>query len=107
MLAQHTILEAARRAVNAASSPASVMLFGSYARGDADEGSDLDLLVIESDVPDKADEYLKLHRAIGSIGVGVDVLVMSSQEFARRSQVPGTLPYWAAKEGKLIHDTSA
>ena len=107
MLAQHTILDAARRAANAASSPASVMLFGSYARGDADEGSDLDLLVIERDVPDKAAEYLKLHRAIGSMGVGVDVLVMSGEEFARRSQVPGTVPYWAAKEGKLLHDASA
>ena len=104
MLAQLTILNAARRAANAASSPASVMVFGSYARGDADEGSDLDLLVIEQEVPDKASEYLKLHRAIGAIGVGVDVLVMSSDEFARRSQVPGTVPYWAAKEGKLLYD---
>ena len=107
MLAQHAILDAARRAASAASSPASVMLFGSYARGDADEGSDLDLLVIEQDVPDKAAEYLKLHRAIGAIGVGVDVVVMSGKEFARRSQVPGTVPYWAAKEGKLLHDASA
>lgn len=104
MLAQLTILNAARRAANAASSPASVMVFGSYARGDADEGSDLDLLVIEQEVPDKASEYLKLHRAIGAIGVGVDVLVMSGDEFARRSQVPGTVPYWAAKEGKLLYD---
>jgi predicted nucleotidyltransferase len=107
MLAQHTILDAARRAASAASSPASVMLFGSYARGDADENSDLDLLVIERDVPDKAAEDLKLHRAIGAMGVGVDVLVMSGEEFARRSQVPGTVPYWAAKEGKLLHDASA
>ena len=107
MLAQHAILDAARRAANAASSPASVMLFGSYARGDADEGSDLDLLVIEHEVPDKAAEYLKLHRAIGAIGVGVDVVVMSGEEFARRSQVPGTVPYWAAKEGKLLHDARA
>ena len=103
MLAEHAILDAARRAANAASSPARVMLFGSYARGDADEGSDLDLLVIETDVPDKAEEYLKLHRAIGSIGVGV----VSREEFTRRSQVPGTLPYWVAKEGRLIHDSSA
>lgn len=107
MLAQQTILDAARRVANAASSPASVMLFGSYARGDADESSDLDLLVIEHDVPDKAAEYLRLHRAVGSIGVGVDVLVISNEEFARRSQVPGTIPYWAAKEGKLLHDASA
>ena len=41
------------------------------------------------------------------VGVGVDVLVMSREEFTRRSQVPGTLPYWVAKEGRLIHDASA
>ena len=99
MLAQHTILAAARRAANAASTPARVMLYGSYARGDADESSDLDLLIIENDVPDKATEYLKRHRAAGAMGVGVDVLVISSAEFARRSQVPGSMPYWAAKEG--------
>ncbi|MCK0507084.1 nucleotidyltransferase domain-containing protein [Aromatoleum anaerobium] len=107
MLAPQSILDAARRAAAAASSPARVVVFGSYARGDADEGSDLDLLVIESEVPDKASEYLRLHRAIGSLGVGVDVLIFSQEEFARRSQVPGTLPYWAAREGKLLYDASA
>ena len=107
MLAQQTILEAAQRAATAASSPARIMLFGSYARSDADEGSDLDLLVIEHCVIDKAAEYLKLHRAIGALGVGVDVVVMSVQEFDRRSQVPGTIPYWATKEGRLIYATHA
>lgn len=84
-----------------------MVLFGSYARGEADQGSDLDLLVIEQTVEDKSAEYLKLHRAIGAMGVGVDVVVMSRDEFSRRSQVPGTVPYWAAKEGQLRHDTSA
>jgi predicted nucleotidyltransferase len=107
MLAQQSIADAARRAAHAASSPARVMLFGSYARGDADPGSDLDLLVIEQTVHDKTAEYLKLHRAIGAMGVGVDVVVMSQDEFTRRSQVPGTVPYWAAKEGQIIHDTGA
>lgn len=83
------------------------MLFGSYARGDADHGSDLDFLVIEQTVNDKAGECLKLHRAIGAMGVGVDVVVMSNDKFNRRSQVPGTVPYWAAKEGRLIHDAGA
>lgn len=107
MLARQSILDAVQRAARAASGPARIILFGSYARGDADEGSDLDLLVIEQNVPDKAAEYLKLHRAIGPLGVGVDVLVFSRDEFARRSQVPGTVPYWAAKEGKLLYDADA
>ena len=106
MLAPEAIVDAAQRAAHAASSPAQVILFGSYARGDADEGSDLDLLVIEDEVPDKAAEYVRLHRAIGPMGVGVDGVVFSRDEFVRRSQVRGTLPYWAAKEGKSIYDAS-
>jgi predicted nucleotidyltransferase len=107
MLANQSILDAARRVAAAASCPLRIFVFGSYARGDADEGSDLDLLVIEREVPDKAGEYLKLHRAVGSIGVGVDVLVFSQEEFERRSQVLGTVPYWAKKEGKLLYDAAA
>ena len=107
MLTQQAIFDAAHRAATAASSPAGVMVFGSYARGEADAGSDLDLLVIEHKVADKAAEYLKLHRAIGPMGVGVDVVVMSSDEYARRSLVPGTVPYWAAREGRMLYDARA
>lgn len=107
MLAEQTIIEAAHRAAAAAESPLQVFLFGSYARGNADDGSDLDLLVVERKVSDKTAEYLRLHRAVGPIGVGVDVLVFSQDEFERRSQVPGTVPYWAKKEGKLLYDASA
>ena len=107
MLAQQSILDAAKRALSAATNPLQIILFGSYARGDADEASDVDLLVIEREVPDKAAECLNVHRAVGAIGVGVDVLVFSREEFERRSQAPGTLPYWAKKEGKLLYDASA
>jgi predicted nucleotidyltransferase len=55
MLAQQSILAAAHRIAAAASSPPRVIVIGSYARGDADDGSDLDLLVIEREVTDKAD----------------------------------------------------
>lgn len=34
----------------------------------------------------------------------VDVLIYSEEEAMRRSQVPGTVLYWAVKEGKVLHD---
>ena len=107
MLDLQAILDAARRAAEAASCPAEVLLFGSYARGDAKTGSDLDLMVIEDQIDDKTAEYLKIHRAVGSMGVGVDIVVISREDFERRRQVPGTVPYWAARQGRRVHDARA
>lgn len=107
MLNNETIQTAVNRMVAAMTAPARVILFGSYARGTANEDSDLDLMVIEKGEPDKAAEYLLLRRAIGGIGVGVDVLIYSEEEALSRSQVPGTLPYWAVKEGRVLHDNLA
>lgn len=107
MLNEQAIHEAVRRAVAAAHAPSRVIVFGSYARGDADEGADLDLMVVEREVPSKGEEMLRLNRAIGWVGKGVDVLVYSEEEFERRSQVPGTAPYWASREGKVMYDAAA
>lgn len=107
MLSQQTIEDTVKRAVAAAHAPSRVIVFGSYARGDADEGSDLDIMVIERELPSKGEEMLRLNRAIGWVGKGVDVLVYTEQEFDRRSQVPGTAPYWARTEGKVMYDAAA
>lgn len=107
MLDMQTIQPAADRLAAAASSPSRIILFGSYGRGDADEGSDLDFMVIEQEMPDKGPEYLRLREAVGLVGTGVDILIYPMSEFERRSQVPGTVLYWAAKEGKVLHDRLA
>ncbi|MEI8267570.1 MAG: nucleotidyltransferase domain-containing protein [Betaproteobacteria bacterium] len=102
MISPQQLQSVADRIVERASSSARVILFGSYARGDASEDSDIDLLVVETELRDKASEYLQLKSAVGRVGVGVDLIVMSDEEFERRRHVPGTLPYWAAKEGQVL-----
>lgn len=100
-------IHAAVERIVAAAHPNKIILFGSYARGDADAGSDLDLLVVENEVQDKGREMLKLYRTVGYIGVGVDLLVYSEKEMARRGQVSGTVIYHALREGKVLYDANA
>lgn len=97
-------IQAVVRRIVAASHPSRVILFGSYARGDADEGSDLDLMVIKRDVADKGKEMLEASCAAGAVPGGVDVLVYSEREFERRGSVPGTLIYQVRQEGKVVYD---
>lgn len=107
MLDENAIQAAAQRIAAAACQPAQIILFGSYARGNADDASDLDLLVVEESVEDKAAEYLRLRDALGRISTGVDLLLLSRHDYERRSQVKGTVPYRARHEGRVLHDTAA
>lgn len=104
MIAEETLQEAVRRIV-AASRPTKVILFGSRARDEADAGSDVDLMVVKPRVDNRGDEMIRLRQVVGHIGAGVDVLVYSDAEYARRSQVPGTVLYWAQKEGRILYES--
>jgi predicted nucleotidyltransferase len=104
MLTESTIREAARRMAAVAHAPIRIILFGSYARGDADEGSDLDLMVVEREIPDYTQEYLRLHSALGSLGIGVDLLLFTESEFEKRRGWWTTPVYWAAREGKVMYE---
>jgi predicted nucleotidyltransferase len=106
MLTAQVIQSAAVRVASAASSPARVILFGSYARGDASDDSDLDLLVVEKEVADPTGEYLRLRDAVGNVGVGVDLLLFSESEFALRKQWWTTPAYWAEREGRLLYESA-
>lgn len=105
MLDEQTLQQAVDRIV-AAAKPSRVIVFGSYGRGDATEDSDLDLMVIAPEVENKYEEMIRLNRAVGNVGTGVDLLVYSEREYQRRSQVPGTVLYWARREGRALYGTT-
>lgn len=102
VISDATIIDAGRRLATAARSPARVLLFGSRARGDAREDSDLDFLVIEERVENKLSEMVLLRDALPPLGVPVDVVVVSEEEAARRGTVPSTLVHRALREGRVL-----
>jgi uncharacterized protein len=105
VVAEAMIERAGRVLIDAASAPAKVILFGSYARGDADGESDFDFLVIESNVADRAAEAVKLRRALGDFGAPVDVIVMDQALVARRAKVRGTMVDRALREGRVVAES--
>jgi predicted nucleotidyltransferase len=105
MIDERTLQEVVKRIV-AAAKPSRVILFGSYARNRADRNSDLDIMVVKPQVVDKGAEMVHLHEVVGDVGTGVDVLVYSDEEFEKRSRVPGTVLYWARKEGTALYEAT-
>lgn len=104
-VASETIDRAARLLAAAATSPARVIIFGSSARGDRHADSDLDFLVIEREVTDPVQEALRLRRAVGDIGVPVDVIVLDEALAGRRAKVPGSMAYQALTYGRVVAES--
>lgn len=99
------IEEATRRLVEAAH-PQKLILFGSYARGDFDERSDLDLLVILPQVDDAFGEMDRLEQILLPLDLPVDVVVYSVDEVRERGHLRGTFLYHALTEGKTLYDAA-
>jgi predicted nucleotidyltransferase len=95
------IQEAGRRLLKTAPAGSRVILFGSHARGQAGEHSDLDFLVIEPEVEDVVQESVRLHRALQR-GVYADVIVRSEESVREWRDVYGTVINSALREGREL-----
>ena len=104
MIDESIIRTVADRLLAAAPAGSKVILFGSYARGQADSRSDLDFLVVEPQVPNRLAEMVRLREAVepvvAPLRIGVDVLVTSAATFDYWRDTPNTVYYRVVKEGK-------
>lgn len=96
------------RAIVTEVDPEQVILFGSRARGDAREDSDVDLLVIEStpfgNGRSRRREAVRLWRAVSGLGVAKDILVYSRDEVEYwRSSLNHVLAR-ALREGRVLYE---
>jgi len=86
--------------------PKKIILFGSYARNEAREESDLDILVIETEVKDRIGEMIRLTRKLSPLRIPVDLLVVSEEMFDYWAETPGNVYYQARTEGKVVYEAA-
>jgi predicted nucleotidyltransferase len=97
------LADAVRRLV-VAYRPERIYLFGSVARGDADQDSDYDLLVVvPDDAPPERRRSRLAYEALHGTGTAADVLVCTRSYFEDRRSLKASLPGTVLREGRLLH----
>ena len=104
VVADDTILAEIVNRLVPALRPQRIYLFGSQARGDADEGSDYDLLIV---VERRDDEPVRMEvqarQALWGIGVPIDLVVMTAEYFDWMLEAAASLPATVVREGRLLY----
>jgi uncharacterized protein len=86
--------------------PERVILFGSQARGDTGPHSDIDLLVVLSQVADKRQTVIQIRQALADLPAAKDVFVTTPQEIKQRGDLVGSVLRPALREGKVLYERS-
>ena len=101
------IREAALTLADAARKPARVILFGSYARGEADPDSDLDFLVVQRNGFSHRREIVRLQDALSPLRIPAEVLVISHEEAAAaQPERAGDAVRDALAEGVVLYEST-
>jgi predicted nucleotidyltransferase len=86
--------------------PRRIILFGSRARGDAREDSDVDLLVIaDTELPPDERNFVA-HKAVRDLGMPTDILVFTPREVERLRTWMSSIVAIALREGRVIHEAA-
>jgi len=84
--------------------PRRVVLFGSHARGDADQDSDLDLF-IEMETPRRPPERaIEIASVFGLHPWPMDIIVYTPDEVRQLRAMHGTLLEEVEREGKVLYE---
>lgn len=87
--------------------PKKIILFGSWARGEADKDSDIDLLVIHESILPRPQRYAQVRQLFWGMRLPLDILVLTPDEFALYQSVPGSFTHTVAREGKVLYAGSS
>jgi uncharacterized protein len=102
MASSELIQRAGEALAEAAGERSKVILFGSHARGEERADSDVDFLVIEPEVEDRAKEWRRLRQVLRDVEFPLDIVVVDERVAQRRAKVPGTMVHHALRDGRVI-----
>ncbi len=84
--------------------PERIYLFGSHAAGNADDDSDVDLLVVVRDT-DKSTREITVEgrKSLRGLQIPLDLIVCTESQFNRYGQVKNTIMNEALCEGRIVY----
>lgn len=89
-----------------ATSAAKIYLFGSFAYGEPDNDSDIDLCIITNDRHIRKRDLIKsIRKSISKVAtMPVDILIYDKEEFFNRAKIHSTIEHKIANEGVSIYE---
>ena|SRR5258707_14257912 len=85
--------------------PVRIILFGSWARGEAKEDSDLDLLVVLRKVEHKRKTAIQIGNSLSNLPISKDIVVTTPEDIARYGKTVGDILRPALEEGKVVYES--
>jgi uncharacterized protein len=84
--------------------PEKIILFGSYAGGNAREDSDVDLLVVaETDLPLR-ERFTAIRAVLADFPAAFDIFWKTPEEYRRWRNVVNHVVYFAEKYGRVVYE---
>ena len=81
-----------------------IILFGSQAKGTENKTSDIDLLLIGKVKYNRYKMMTDVLRSLGRMEFAFDVIILTSDEFEKHKNIPGTVARYAFKDGKILYE---
>lgn len=85
-------------------SPDRIIVFGSYARGNPNRDSDLDLLIIKDTDEPRINRARAVRQLFNPQPCPMDILVYTPLEYQKLLKFKSLIPYIATKEGVIVYE---
>jgi len=83
--------------------PKQIILFGSYARHEQNEHSDIDIMVVKEDTKPRQARAAEIRKQLRGICFPIDLVVYTPKEIKEWESVPNSFVYSVMQEGLKVY----